>query len=215
MWERTKRILFRISSVLSKVEPESDLHTGSSSDRLRLRNTACGGPIPCTVYIRLDEHWDLVETIGELSGAIDEKPYSLCPQPHSCLRLCCVHICLKLIFALQVDVQRRIVYVIWTNVVQWSALRRDIGIFFFWGGGERDMSGHWPALLKMVWPDLSGSSPNIANILKGCKTAWTAKNINLKIVITLIILYTTLFYSATVLFHLDGLASNESKSWFG
>ena len=56
MWERTKRILFRISSVLSKVEPESDFHTGSSSDWLRLCNTACGGPIPCTVYIRLDEH---------------------------------------------------------------------------------------------------------------------------------------------------------------
>ena len=37
MLERTKRISFRISSVLSKVEPEPDLHIGS--DRFRLCNT--------------------------------------------------------------------------------------------------------------------------------------------------------------------------------
>ena len=33
MLEQTKRISFRISSVLSKVEPEPDLHTGSGSDQ--------------------------------------------------------------------------------------------------------------------------------------------------------------------------------------
>ena len=43
MWELKKRISLRISSVLSKVEPELDLYTGSGSNqkyRLRLRNTA-------------------------------------------------------------------------------------------------------------------------------------------------------------------------------
>ena len=33
MLEQTKRISFRISSVLSKVEPEPDLHTGSGSNQ--------------------------------------------------------------------------------------------------------------------------------------------------------------------------------------
>ena len=33
MLTQTKRISFRISSVLSKVEPETDLHTGSGSDK--------------------------------------------------------------------------------------------------------------------------------------------------------------------------------------
>ena len=33
MLELTKRISFRISSVLSKVEPEPDLHTGYGSDQ--------------------------------------------------------------------------------------------------------------------------------------------------------------------------------------
>ena len=32
MWELTKRISLRTSSVLSKVEPEPDLYTGSGSD---------------------------------------------------------------------------------------------------------------------------------------------------------------------------------------
>ena len=42
MLEQMKRISFRISSVLSKVEPKPDLYTGSSSDQKnRLRNTAC------------------------------------------------------------------------------------------------------------------------------------------------------------------------------
>ena len=40
MLEQKKRILFRISSVLCKVEPEPDLHSGSGSDRLWLHNTA-------------------------------------------------------------------------------------------------------------------------------------------------------------------------------
>ena len=47
MWERTKSISLRISSVLSKLELEPDLHTGSDpksngSDRLRLRKTGDG-----------------------------------------------------------------------------------------------------------------------------------------------------------------------------
>ena len=33
MLEQMKRISFRISSVLSKMEPEPDLYTGSSSDQ--------------------------------------------------------------------------------------------------------------------------------------------------------------------------------------
>ena len=33
MWELTKRISLRTSSVLSKVEPEPDLYTGSGSDQ--------------------------------------------------------------------------------------------------------------------------------------------------------------------------------------
>ena len=45
MWEWTKRISFKISSVSSNMEPEPDLHNGSSSNQknpppLRLRNTA-------------------------------------------------------------------------------------------------------------------------------------------------------------------------------
>ena len=38
MLEQTKRISLRISSVLSKVEPEPDLHTGSGSDSATLIN---------------------------------------------------------------------------------------------------------------------------------------------------------------------------------
>ena len=46
MWELTKRISWRISPVLSKVEPEPDLYTSSGSDQKvpapQHCNTACG-----------------------------------------------------------------------------------------------------------------------------------------------------------------------------
>ena len=44
MLEQTKGISFRISSVLSKVEPEPDIHNGSGSDQKVLAPTGSATP---------------------------------------------------------------------------------------------------------------------------------------------------------------------------
>ena len=73
MLEQTKRISFRISSVLSKVEPEPDLHTGSGS------NQKVPAPAP--------QHW--VWTV-EQYFLLDKNPVILVFVPPSSLqfRLC-------------------------------------------------------------------------------------------------------------------------------
>ena len=68
-------LLFYLRWSRSRIFTPAPAPTGSGSATLHAEDRY---PVQCTVYIRLDEHWDLVETIGELSGAIDEKPYSLC-----------------------------------------------------------------------------------------------------------------------------------------
>ena len=62
MLEQTKRISFRISSVLSKVEPEPYLHTGSGSNPLRLRNT-----VHHSVFMTISNDIRIVHTFNDLT----------------------------------------------------------------------------------------------------------------------------------------------------
>ena len=58
MLERTERISFQISLVLSKVEPEPVLHIGSGSDRLRNTVQELYNPFCALLGIKLrpDQH---------------------------------------------------------------------------------------------------------------------------------------------------------------
>ena len=58
MWELTKRTSLRISSVLSIVEPEPDLCTGSGSDQKVLGPTGSGSAtLLCSVHPRRLTPW--------------------------------------------------------------------------------------------------------------------------------------------------------------
>ena len=69
MLEQTKRISFGISSVLSEVEPEPNLHTPAPTKKYRLRNTGFASYKKCGFSIEnfgLKKAQTFYETLGAL-----------------------------------------------------------------------------------------------------------------------------------------------------